>query len=136
MNGLDGLDSMLEGAPDLTAHQNLPWESYPNLMRVDATVEGLDKGQAQVMLYELALIRRLEQWLVDHESLVHGPVHSSIGQEAVAIGAIAALKPGDQIACTSAASRQECLERVPSSEAASPWPPEPRLALLTGGPAV
>ena len=100
MNGLDGLDSMLEVAPDLTAHQNLPWESYPNLMRVDATVEGLGKAEAQFMLYELALIRRLEQWLVDHESLVHGPVHSSIGQEAVAIGAIAALKPGDQIAST------------------------------------
>ena len=100
MNELEGRDSVPERALHLSTQQNIPWESYPNLIRVDATVEGLGKAEAQVMLYELALIRRLEQWLVDHESLVHGPVHSSIGQEAVAIGAIAALKPGDQIAST------------------------------------
>ena len=44
---------------------------------------------------ELALlieaIRDVERWLLDHAELVHGPLHSSIGQEAVAAGMALAL---------------------------------------------
>ena len=40
------------------------------------------------------MIRRAEEWLLENEELVHGPVHSSIGQEAVAVGTTAALRDG------------------------------------------
>ena len=52
------------------------------------------------LLFELEVIRRSEEWLLEHEALVHGPVHSSIGQEAVAVGTIAALHAGDMITST------------------------------------
>ena len=46
------------------------------------------------------MIRRAEEWLLENEELVHGPVHSSIGQEAVAVGTMAALREGDMITST------------------------------------
>jgi len=88
------VESPLEG------RSGLPWHAYPNLIEVGPSTVGLTARRAQDLLYQLLLIRGLEQWLVDHESLVHGPLHSSIGQEAVAVGAIAGLVPGDQIAST------------------------------------
>jgi 2-oxoisovalerate dehydrogenase E1 component len=56
-------------------------------------------GGARLLL-ELEVIRRAEEWLLENEELVHGPVHSSIGQEAVAVGATAALREGDMITST------------------------------------
>ena len=38
--------------------------------------------------------------MLENEELVHGPVHSSIGQEAVAVGTTAALHDGDMITST------------------------------------
>ena len=47
----------------------------------------------------LLLIRRFEETVLELAAagLVHGPVHSAIGQEAVAVGAALALRPGDRI---------------------------------------
>lgn len=87
-------------AASLAAYQNLPWGSYPNLSAATASLDGLTPNDAALMLYQLLLIRAFEQWLVDNETLVHGPLHSSIGQEAVAVGAIAALQRQDQISST------------------------------------
>ncbi len=56
-------------------------------------------GGARLLL-ELEVIRRAEEWLLDHEEIVHGPVHSSIGQEGVAVGTMAALRQGDMITST------------------------------------
>ena len=66
---------------------------YPNIRRVEAVddaPDGYDRRVLSVQLLQLETIRRFEEWLVDHEALVHGPVHSSIGQEAVAVGAATA----------------------------------------------
>ena len=54
------------------------------------------------MLFELFLIREFETRLLELKDagLVHGPVHSSIGQEGSAVGAIRALSPLDAIAST------------------------------------
>ena len=45
-------------------------------------------------------IRRFEKWLLDHADLVHGPLHSSIGQEATATGTALALRPSDWLTST------------------------------------
>jgi 2-oxoisovalerate dehydrogenase E1 component len=101
---------------DLSAHQNLPWQSYPNLIEATPSLDGVTPTDAASMLYQLLLIRSFEQWLVDNETLVHGPLHSSIGQEAVAVGAVAALGRQDQIASTHRA-HHHVLARVVASAA-------------------
>lgn len=56
----------------------------------------------------LLLIRRFEETLLELKgrNLVHGPVHSSIGQEAVAVGAALALRSSDTIVGTHRAHHQ------------------------------
>jgi len=51
------------------------------------------------MLTQLALIRAFEESVLElaGEGLVHGPAHSSIGQEGGAVGSILPLRPGDQV---------------------------------------
>ena len=51
------------------------------------------------MLTGLHLIRAFEKTTLDlaTKGLVHGPVHTSIGQEGGAIGSISTLKPGDKL---------------------------------------
>jgi len=54
------------------------------------------------MLFELFLIREFENRLLELKDagLVHGPVHSSIGQEGAAVGVMSALDPRDAVAST------------------------------------
>ena len=54
------------------------------------------------MLFEIIVIREFETRLLElkDNELVHGPVHSSIGQEGTAVGAITALDREDVIAST------------------------------------
>lgn len=51
------------------------------------------------MLTQLHFIRAFEETVLElaGEGLVHGPAHSSIGQEGGAIGSVMALRPTDQI---------------------------------------
>ena len=81
--------------------ENREWQEFPGISRVDANSGGgVDERDEAVALFQLATIRHFEQWLLDNEELVHGPVHSSIGQEAVAVGAVAGLKDQDFITST------------------------------------
>ena len=79
-----------------------PADFRPNIVRVTKpdTDGWLTPTMAARLLFQLEVIRLAEEWLLDHEELVHGPVHSSIGQEAVAVGAVAALREGDMITST------------------------------------
>lgn len=80
---------------------------YPNV--VDLRAEALPEitpGEAATMWYAVALVRACERWLADHEDLIHGPLHSSIGQEAVAVGAMAAMHDGDQFTASHRAHHQ------------------------------
>jgi len=58
-----------------------------------------DPATLRWMAQLLLLIRRFEEKVLELAAagLVHGPVHSSIGQEAVAVGAALGLRPGDRI---------------------------------------
>ncbi|MGE8677205.1 MAG: alpha-ketoacid dehydrogenase subunit alpha/beta [Achromobacter marplatensis] len=68
------------------------------------TVEAKDWQQADpallgTMLTQLHWIRAFEEAVLDlaAEGLVHGPAHSSVGQEGGAVGSVLALGAGDQI---------------------------------------
>ena len=77
-------------------------DEFPkNILRVERPSDlGLTPADGARLLLELEVIRRAEEWLLENEELVHGPVHSSIGQEAVAVGTTAALHDGDMITST------------------------------------
>jgi len=60
-----------------------------------------DLGEAALlrMLNHLHLVRAFEEMVLelDGQGLVHGPAHSSIGQDGSAVGAIATLRSSDQV---------------------------------------
>lgn len=73
-----------------------PW------IEVVATQDDWDNADPQLlatMLGQLHLIRAFEEAVLQlaGESLVHGPAHSSIGQEGGAVGSIVGLRPTDSI---------------------------------------
>ena len=87
--------------PLVTLRRPLSPLDYPNIFRVDADAAPLpDRRLAAFLLLQLHAIRFFERWLLDNEQLVHGPLHSSIGQEAVAVGACAGLARTDTITST------------------------------------
>jgi 2-oxoisovalerate dehydrogenase E1 component len=68
----------------------------------DADFRSLGAAPHRQALFHLYLIRRFEERLLalKDAGLIHGPVHSSIGQEAVAVGAALALGRADTVAST------------------------------------
>ncbi|MBN1437164.1 MAG: hypothetical protein JW936_08815 [Sedimentisphaerales bacterium] len=62
----------------------------------------IENKQLAFMAFEIFLIREFEQNLLKlaGDGCVHGPVHTSIGEEACAAGAMAALQGTDKIAST------------------------------------
>ena len=76
---------------------------YPNIRAVDDKVDRVAKTSKRTLglaLFMIHTIRYFERWLLDHAELVHGPLHSSIGQEAVAAGTALALLPTDRLTST------------------------------------
>lgn len=83
----------------------------PQRRRLDTTAEWVeltttaadwkkaDPGLLTTMLGQLHLIRAFEERVLDlaAEGLVHGPAHSSIGQEGGAVGSIVALRSSDAV---------------------------------------
>ncbi len=73
-----------------------PWKEIRSTAKDWDTV-----GEAEVsrMLHHLHLVRAFEETVLelDGEGLIHGPAHSSIGQDGGAVGAIAAMRGSDQI---------------------------------------
>ena len=61
-----------------------------------------EAGLLKNMAFQLFLIREFEQTLLklSADGCIHGPVHTSIGEEACAVGAMMALKPTDKISST------------------------------------
>ena len=84
---------------------NVPWEE---IRVTDADWLKADVTTMVRMLHNLNLIRAFEETVLElaGESLVHGPAHSSIGQEGAAVGAMAAVRAGDQINGTHRAHHQ------------------------------
>jgi 2-oxoisovalerate dehydrogenase E1 component len=60
-----------------------------------------DPGLLSTMLCQLHLVRAFEESVLElaGEGLVHGPAHSSIGQEGGAVGSIVGLRSVEEITC-------------------------------------
>jgi 2-oxoisovalerate dehydrogenase E1 component len=82
-----------------------PWDAsaYPNIRVVastDADLAATPRRTLGRLLFTIHAIRDFERWLLDHADLVHGPLHSSIGQEATAAGMGLALTRADGLTST------------------------------------
>jgi hypothetical protein len=95
------------GKDDLSIHNHagLPSSAYPNISRVESD-EAYFGQQARAVqanvLFLLKVIREFETALFPfgEQGLMHGPLHSSIGQEAVAVGTTLGLREGDKVNST------------------------------------
>ena len=77
---------------------------YPNVVTVAVDQQYWQDQTPDQLIWGyfcLEIIRQFEQTLLDEvQPMVHGPIHSSIGQEAVAVGAAMALETNDKITST------------------------------------
>lgn len=66
----------------------------------DTSYQVISSSHLASMLFQVYLIREFEQALLTlfADGCIHGPVHTSIGQEACAAGTIGALQPRDKVA--------------------------------------
>src|SRR5690348_13481566 len=73
-----------------------PWW---RLTATDDDVKSIEPRKLLVILEQLLLIRRFEEKLLDLSvaGILHGPAHSSIGQEGASVGALSALGSQDKI---------------------------------------
>ncbi|WP_425105110.1 alpha-ketoacid dehydrogenase subunit alpha/beta [Ancylobacter sp.] len=73
-----------------------PWKE---LQSTDEDWAAADLHLLETMLVSLHLIRAFEEKVLElaGEGLVHGPVHSAIGQEGGAVGSTLLMRPSDQI---------------------------------------
>lgn len=76
-----------------------PSAGWNELSTTAADWKAADPGLLATMLGELHLIRAFEETVLElaGEGLVHGPAHSSIGQEGAAVGSIAGLRSTDAV---------------------------------------
>ena len=84
---------------------HLVGNDYPNITTIVADSAYWQSQGGQVLIWGyfcLEVIRQFEQALLEKDinRLIHGPVHSSIGQEAVAVGTALALTSEDKITST------------------------------------
>jgi 2-oxoisovalerate dehydrogenase E1 component len=81
-------------------HRRLhPDAEWTELVATDADWDAADPELLAAMFHQLVLIRVFEEYVLELAAagLVHGPAHSSIGQEGGAVGSVLALQPGDQV---------------------------------------
>ena len=76
-----------------------PRATWTEISTADADWDAADPGLLTAMYSQLVLIRAFEEYVLElaADGLVHGPAHSSIGQEGAAVGSILALKDGDTV---------------------------------------
>jgi 2-oxoisovalerate dehydrogenase E1 component len=76
-----------------------PSAEWSQLATTPADWKAADPGLLATMLGQLHLIRAFEETVLElaGEGLVHGPAHSSIGQEGGAVGSIVALRSADAV---------------------------------------
>src|ERR1700677_1939885 len=76
-----------------------PSADWTELSTTAADWKAADPALLAAMLGELHLIRAFEETVLElaGEGLVHGPAHSSIGQEGGAVGSIVALRTSDAV---------------------------------------
>jgi 2-oxoisovalerate dehydrogenase E1 component len=76
-----------------------PASPWVELVATTEDWDAADPGLLRTMLAQLVLIRAFEETVLDLAAagLIHGPAHSSIGQEGGAVGSVLALAPGDTV---------------------------------------
>src|SRR5918997_797776 len=81
------------------AHHLETGSPWVELSTTDDDWKAADPALLGTMLAELHLIRAFEETVLElaGEGLVHGPAHSSIGQESGAVGSIVGLRSSDQV---------------------------------------
>lgn len=74
----------------------VPWIQ---LTTTQADWDAADPGLLRTMFAQMALVRAFEEFVLElaGAGLIHGPAHSSIGQEGGAVGSVLALIPGDTV---------------------------------------
>ncbi len=79
-----------------------PELNYKRVTIQDKDYENMDISLLANMAFEIFLIREFEKMLLKllEDGCIHGPVHTSIGHEACAVGAMALLNPLDKISST------------------------------------
>lgn len=76
-----------------------PAAEWVELSSTDEDWDGFDPALLKTMLVQLHLIRAFEEEVLDlaGQGLIHGPAHSSIGQEGGAVGSCLSLRSADQV---------------------------------------
>ncbi len=76
-----------------------PMAAWQQIEAIGTDWETLGRDKTTSMLIDLHIVRAFEEALlkVTSDGLVNGPVHSSIGEEASAIGVTSALRASDQV---------------------------------------
>ena len=76
-----------------------PLEPWVEIKTTKQDYQNADPKLLETMLGQLHLIRAFEEAILDFagEGLVHGPAHSSVGQEGGAVGSIVGMRPTDAI---------------------------------------
>jgi pyruvate dehydrogenase E1 component alpha subunit len=95
-----GADIATEGAvTDVINHDELRAEHKERQQHQRAAIDTLERQQLLDILHQMVLIRRFEEKAAEAYTLgkIGGFCHLYIGQEAVAVGSIAALRPDDYV---------------------------------------
>lgn len=76
-----------------------PEADWTELVATEADWDAADPDLLGAMFHQLVLIRTFEEYVLELAAagLVHGPAHSSIGQEGGAVGSVLALQSADQV---------------------------------------
>ena len=77
----------------------MPASEWVELSSTDEDWDGFSPALLKTMLVQLHLIRAFEEEVLDlaSQGLIHGPAHSSIGQEGGAVGSCLSLTSADQV---------------------------------------
>ena len=76
-----------------------PLADWVEIRCTDADWAAADPSLLNTLLVQAHIIRGFEETVLElaGEGLVHGPAHSSIGQEGGAVGSIVGLRPSDKV---------------------------------------
>src|SRR3954452_21794284 len=95
-----GISPSIEETCPMATHRRLePAAPWVELVATQEDWDAADPELLRTMLGQLLLIRVFEEYVLELAAagLIHGPAHSSIGQEGGAVGSVLALTSADQV---------------------------------------
>src|ERR1700691_5524347 len=88
------------GGSAMPEHNHLDMSgAWVEVIATEADWNAADPQLLTSVCAQLILIRAFEEFVLGlaSDGLIHGPAHSSIGQEGGAVGSVLALRPGDTV---------------------------------------